>query len=231
MLFKSAIFTQASGSIGGATFSHNKGGMYVRSRAIPTDPNTQYQAAVRAILAQVSTGWRELASAVRAGWADYAAQTPITNALGDTVYLSGQQWYIAGMVPRLNGGLSLVATAPETPGMLELTPPDIPSVTSNDNTFAISYVNTDSWAGEVGGALLVQAGKPQGAGVNFFKGPWRFLGKVNGALTPPTSPTNMLAEWNVPENSRNWVRFRAVGADGRISQPYIAGPSVAYDGS
>ena len=41
MLFKSAAFTQASGSVGGLTFAHNRGGMYTRARSIPVNPKTQ----------------------------------------------------------------------------------------------------------------------------------------------------------------------------------------------
>jgi len=43
MKFKSPILSQASGSIAGITFSHNRGGMYVRARAVPTNPGSPQQ--------------------------------------------------------------------------------------------------------------------------------------------------------------------------------------------
>ncbi|KKM06452.1 hypothetical protein LCGC14_1743870, partial [marine sediment metagenome] len=47
MLFKSGLITQGSGSIGGLTASHNRGGMYFRARTIPTNPATSFQTVVR----------------------------------------------------------------------------------------------------------------------------------------------------------------------------------------
>ena len=38
---------QRSGSIGGATWSHNSSGAYIRARSIPVNPNTDRQNAVR----------------------------------------------------------------------------------------------------------------------------------------------------------------------------------------
>ena len=57
MIFKSPIFAQASGSIAGTVFSRNAGGMYVRSRANPTNPNTDAQQAVRDAMRQLVVAW------------------------------------------------------------------------------------------------------------------------------------------------------------------------------
>lgn len=83
-----------SGSIGGSTASHNKGGAYFRTRAIPTNPSTTAQLTRRASLATVSIAWRNLTNAQREAWENYARQNPTTDALGQAITLSGHQQYV-----------------------------------------------------------------------------------------------------------------------------------------
>lgn len=83
-----------SGSLGGSTFSHNKGGPYIRTRAIPTNPDSTTQLERRAALATTSTRWRNLTNAERDAWAEWSRQNPITNALGQSINKSGHQSYV-----------------------------------------------------------------------------------------------------------------------------------------
>lgn len=83
-----------SGSIGGTTASHNKGGPYFRTRAIPTNPNSDTQLQRRAALATMSQNWRNLTSAQRQAWTEWARQNPITNALGQSINKSGHQSFV-----------------------------------------------------------------------------------------------------------------------------------------
>ena len=83
-----------SGSVGGTVFSRNRGGSYVRNRAIPVDPNTSFQIAVRAILSNQSQAWADLTDAQRAAWESWALQNPVTNALGNSIRLSGHQAFV-----------------------------------------------------------------------------------------------------------------------------------------
>ena len=83
-----------SGSIGGTTASHNKGGPYLRTRAIPTNPSTSAQLARRAALATMSQNWRDLTEQQREAWNEWARQNPITNALGMSINKSGHQSFV-----------------------------------------------------------------------------------------------------------------------------------------
>ena len=83
-----------SGSIGGSTASHNKGGPYIRTRAIPTNPNTTSQLARRAALATMSQNWRNLTAGQRQAWEEWARQNPITNTLGQSINKSGHQSFV-----------------------------------------------------------------------------------------------------------------------------------------
>ncbi len=91
-----------SGSVGGTTFSRNRGGQYTRRRAIPTNPDTSAQQIVRAILSTQSQQWADRSDAQRAAWESWASQNPITDVLGQSITLSGHMSYI-----KLNARLSL----------------------------------------------------------------------------------------------------------------------------
>lgn len=91
-----------SGSIGGTVYSRNRGGAYIRNRAIPVDPNTSFQINVRAILAAQSQNWADLTDAQRAAFENWALQNLVTNALGNQIRLSGHQAFV-----QLNSRLAL----------------------------------------------------------------------------------------------------------------------------
>lgn len=84
-----------SGSLGGTTASHNKGGAYFRVRAIPTNPDTDAQLAQRARMATTSQQWAALTMAQRQSWESWAQQNPRIDALGSSFQLSGAQAYNA----------------------------------------------------------------------------------------------------------------------------------------
>ena len=100
MKFTSAILTQASGSLGGATASRNKGGGYFRARVAGTNPQSDAQTAQRSMFATISAAWRNLTDGERGAWKDAAAYFPYTDSLGQTKTYSGSQLF-----GKLNGGI------------------------------------------------------------------------------------------------------------------------------
>lgn len=222
MKFKSNLLAQASGSLGGTTFSHNASGMYTRNRSIPTNPNTVYQQAVRGNMALLSTAWvQTLTAAQRQSWIDFAAAVPYINSLGDPVFLNGVAMYNACNGARLRGGLSRVDDGPTVYSLAELTNPTVASVSASGGTASIVFTTSDAWNQEDGGALFVYASRPQNASVNFFKGPYRYAGQVTGSTSsPPTSPASITLPFAVAAANRVFFRFIAVRADGRISAPF-----------
>jgi len=116
MKFKSAIITDASGSLGGATFSKNKGGLFVRARIKGTNPQSDAQTAQRGQFAAISAAWRGLIDEQRAAWEAATAYFPYQDKLGQTKNYSGAQLY-----SKLNGGIRSA-----TPGASLLTLPPSP---------------------------------------------------------------------------------------------------------
>lgn len=221
MKFKSAILTAASGSVGGATYSHNRGGMYIRARAMPVNPGSAAQQVVRNFMAQLTGAWTStLTPDERASWAAYAAQTAVTDKLGDTRYLQGLNWFVGCNVPRLQAGLARVDEGPKVYGRDSLTAPSL-AVSEATQKATLTFEATDSWNIEDGGAMLLYISSPRDASVNFCKGPYRFAGVTEGdAADPPAGP----AEFDIPfpavAGQKLFWRVVTVRADGRTSSPF-----------
>lgn len=228
MKFKGTLIGAASGSLAGTTFSHNRGGQYTRRRAIPTNPNSPAQAAVRSYLSDLTSRWNNvLTPEQRDAWDIYAQNTPINNSLGDPVNVGGLGMYIRANVPRRVGSIAIIDDGPTIFNLSSLTKPGLTSVTASTGIAVVTYTNTDDWAGAVGGALMVYASRPQNPSINFFRGPYQFAGKVAGAGTPPTSPANITVPFALSAGQKVFFRFNAFTADGRLSaETFLVGLSV-----
>lgn len=240
MKYKSAMTTQASGSVDGMTASHNRFGRYLRSRAIPVNPATTRQSVVRQAFTSLALLWRSLTAAQRQGWEDYAANTPVLDVLGDAITLTGLNWYIRTNVPRMQADLVLIPgggigtplgvidDAPATPGLASLGDAMAPQANVGDQDIDVTFDPAATWAANAGGILLVFTSRALSVGVNFFKGPWRLEGAIEGSATPLVPPLAVpysgafgFSGWApFAVGDRLFVRFQAQTADGRTSSPF-----------
>lgn len=209
-----------SGSLGGLTASHNKGGQYLRRRSVPTNPNTARQQAVRAKLTALTQAWNNvLTETQRQAWRDYAASTPRTDKLGQTITLTGQQWYIASNTPRLQqltSGLSVagdgrVDAAPTINNTGEPTTA-ITVFTINTTTPLLTVTGLFSAPASADGFALLYLGLPVNDGRRFFKGPYQFAAAV--AYSADDTSWSIAVD---PSSSTAWVAAYQPGAadDGR----------------
>lgn len=221
MKFKSHPYSEASGSIGGTVYAHNRGGQYVRARTIPVDPGSVYQQAVRMYMGTLSTAWSNILTAAQRGaWDNYADQVRIPDRLGDPRNVGGLGMYCRCNVPILQAGLTRVDDGPTTLTMPSFTAPTFTNVVAGTLTVDVGFDPGDAWANEVGGALLVYASRGKTITINYFKGPYRFMDLVAGAASPPTSPQSMNLPFTVTAGQRVFFQARAVRADGRLSLPF-----------
>lgn len=217
MKFKSPIFSQVSGSIAGMTFSHNRGGLYTRSRTIPVNPSSEAQVAVRAAFSGLVSDWiNTLTDAQREAWTLYALNTPLVDRLGDPLTLTGQQMYIRCNTPRVNAGFDVVDDGPTTFGEALLTSVSLADMTAPDD-LDVGYDATNPWATNVGGGLFIQVGQPQNPTINYFKGPYRFAGSEAGAIVPPTPPVTLVTPFTYTTGQKIFMRVRSSEANGRLS--------------
>jgi hypothetical protein len=92
------------GTVGGSIFSQNKGGPYIKNYAVPTNPKTEKQMAVRTAFNYINTLWAALTDLQRLGWESLAAQYPFIGPLGQEYFLTGKQFFqkVNSVVHQLN---------------------------------------------------------------------------------------------------------------------------------
>jgi hypothetical protein len=219
--FNPILTAQASGSLGGNTFSHNRGGSYVRRRATPSNPNTAPQAAVRSYFAQLQAAWNAtLTAAQRSAWDTYALNTPVSDALGNSINAGGKGMYTRGNVPRLQAGLARVDAGPGTFGLPDMGTVGVTSITATTKVAIVTFDSTKLWDSATTGALIMYSSRPVNPSINYFKGPYQFAGKVLGAGTPTTSPQNITTPFALTAGQKVFWRFIAVTTDGRVSADF-----------
>lgn len=212
------------GSVAGTTFSKNRSGQYARARTKPVNPNTARQDDVRSALSLVTVRWAQTLTALkRTAWNLYASNVAMKNRLGETIYLSGFNHYIRSNVIRVLWGATPVDDGPT---VFELPAQDPAlAVTASELTqqLTTTYDNTLLWGNETGGYLFLEQGVPQNPQRNFFGGPWRMVGRVDGADgAPPVPPLVSPAVFPIAELQRQWIFGRTQRADGRLSEPFEA---------
>lgn len=225
MKFKSALMESASGSIGGITASRNRGGTYFRGRAIPTNPNTPAQQAIKSAMAQLSSLWRNVLTEVqRTSWDLYAVNVPLPDTLGDPRNVGGLGMFVRSNVPRIASGIAGLVTILDAPIIFNLGdvgPLAVDTATAATDIISLLFTDTDEWVDEDAAALLVYTSRAQNPSINYFKGPYQFAGAVEGdGTTPETSPAAIDAAFNIDVGNRTFVFARVSRADGRLSTPF-----------
>lgn len=220
------IAAQASGSLRGNTFSHNRFGTYVRNRAIPVNPQSARQTTVRTIMAGLTQAWgNDLTQEQRDQWSQYGDNVPVLNRVGATINLTGLNQYVRSNTPRLVAGLPRVDAGPIIFSLPETDETIVSAFTTSDQLQGVTFDDSLDWLNESGAALLVYAGTPVNLTINFFNGPFRFSGAVLGDdTTPPTSPATLDAPFNFQEGQRIYSRYRISLADGRLTNFFRLGP-------
>jgi len=219
MKIKSALLTQASGSIGGLTASRNAGGMYFRARSVPVNPQTAQQIAIRNALSTLTTAWQEtLTDAQREAWTTYAENVLLPDALGEPRNVGGIGMYVRSNVPRLQAGLPRVDDGPVVFDQASFTAPTTSITDDLTMNLTVTFDSGDAWVAEDDAAMLVYTSRQQAPSINFFKGPYRLAGTIAGNLaTPPTSPATLTTAFPAAVANAMFSQFRVTRADGRLS--------------
>lgn len=217
MKFKGTIIGEASGSVASLTFSHNRGGQYIRQRAVPVNPNSAFQQAVRNAMVLLSAAWSTtLTQAQRDSWAAYSAAVPIPDSLGEPRDIGGLAMYLRNNVPRRQSGLTAVQLAPNELVLGSVTAPSVTAVAAT-SLASVVFTNTDEWATAVGGALLLYFSRGANPTRTSNQGGYRYGFRINGAVLPPTSPQTGTIPFAVVAGQKVFWFARAVTADGKLT--------------
>jgi len=222
-------YGEIRGSIGGKVYSRNRYGQYIRNRACPTNPSSARQQAARLHFADCSVMWSNLLTPdQRLAWNLYGASVPVTNRLGQQIYLSGFNHFV-----RSNTAIAQVAGSTVDDGPVIYTLPGadslfIPTISEAAQLISVPFDTGRDWVGEDEANLYVYMSQPRSPGRTFIGGPYRFAGAVPGdSGSPPTSPQTIAVPFAVVEDQRVVVQARIGRADGRLSDMFQCSVDVA----
>lgn len=170
-----------SGSIGGTTFSHNRGGPYMRRRATPVTSTTAPALAAKNRMAAGSAAWQGITDNQRLAWKEWAQENPVNNAVGTPITLTGHQAYVGNYTRQQAAGQTPLTAPPISPA------PD-PLVTLSGNfdigigAFDATYTVTPLGAAEY---LWLVANVHNSPGINYVENVKRFIGVSAAAQASP----------------------------------------------
>jgi hypothetical protein len=210
------------GSIAGTTYARNSYGSYARARTKPVNANTTAQQSIRSLMQQLTTAWNQtLTDTQRGEWNAYANAVNWLNRLGESVQLTGFNMFVRSNLAIVYAGGTRVD---DGPAVLSLPEADESLSISADEAaqeLSVTFDDTMNWLDETGGHLVIFAGQPVNSTVNFFAGPWKIAGKIDGDdSTPPTSPSTLDNPFTVQEDQKQFFYARILRADGRVTQPF-----------
>ena len=120
-----------SGSQANTTASHNRAGQYLRNRRKPVTPTrTAKQGILRGKFGSASAAWQTLTTAQQSAWTAVAANYPVVDSLGQTVVLTGQQYFIGLQTSLMNAGQPMNAAVPTNTSTPAIINPSVIALTS-----------------------------------------------------------------------------------------------------
>jgi len=206
-----------SGSQAGTTASHNSAGQYLRSRRAPVQPvGTGRRAFIKAAFGAAASAWAALSAINQAGWVSFAAGHPITDALGQSITLTGQQMFVAVGTQLLNCGAALPTVAPLTGTVYTVGAPTFTVVSAGAITL------TPTGAGAAADYLLYAFSAPQSGGVLFCKTFWQAGHVAGNSTTAIVATTAYHTQFGVPAvGQRVFCKVTPVSQYGVTGTPNI----------
>lgn len=221
MKIRGVLAGQFSGSMAGITASHNRGGYYIRNRSSPVNPDSAAQLRARTVFATAVAAWSSLTPVQRALWRDAAAHQPWTDSFGESIILTGQQWFTGVQSAMATAGL-VAEDVPPPPG----TRPSVgnPDVAVENDGGDMAYGLTFTVApGAAGDRVLVYITGPLGPGVETPPNRWTLVGAAP-ANTAQVDVTYAQGEGpDFPVGSRLGVAAQIVRANGQYSVRTVLG--------
>ncbi len=206
-----------SGSIAGVTHSHNRAGQYTRSRRAPVQPiGNGRRSFIRSTFGAMSSGYAALTSIQQAAWTSAAASHAVTDSLGQSLFLTGQQLYVSINTALVNAG-GVVTAVP--PGTFAVFPEGAFTFTA---VSAGAITLTLSGAGAAGDYSLYALSAPVPGGRSFVK-TFTQLGHVAGnSVVPIVLTTPYHTQFGVPPvGTRIFCKVTPVSSLGVTGVPVV----------
>lgn len=216
-----SIVNDIRGSVGTETYARGQGGLYVRARTTPTDPNTAPQQACRAAVTALSQYWSgTLTEQQRIDWRSYAHQHPRPNRWGELTITNGYTRFVRINFHRYRLWQLVTFTSPPP------SPPIHPPIfTFSANCFTEEIVislNLPTYdPPPMYLRLWAFAGITVNPGRNFYNGPWQYLDTNLYTGTWTTDPWIIDTTRPTDEAHKIFVKLIAQQDNtGELSAPY-----------
>lgn len=219
------IVTDSRGKLGGHVFSKNRAGAYTRTKVTPSNPQTAFQVAQRALLAQFSQSWRTLTEEQRLSWSAVVPQYATTNVFGDLVNPSGSNLYTRLNINAAIAGGAAISVPPLPIGTA--TPANL--VVTADVSDAAVTIDFDPAAVPAGQVMVVEATPMLSPGINNANSQFRQIAVLPAATaTGEDVGTAYTAKFGALTAGRKvMVRVKFIRiATGEVSQSLVASTIV-----
>lgn len=214
------MMTDARGKLGGQVFSKNRSGAIVRSKVTPTNPQTSFQAGVRALFGNLSQQWRNLTTAQRDAWNAAVNSYPKLNIFGDTYLSTGKNLFVGVNTNILNAGGTLTLTPPT----LTVLPNPINITGQIQNVSELFTITPDDAITDADCVYSFEATAPSSPGKSNFSGSYRKFAVVAlNALDPDVQYASYVDKFGFPPTgSAVSLRSKIINkVTGQVSQSYI----------
>lgn len=240
MKFSGIFAGELSGSVGALTASRNRFGSYFREKAIPVNPQSSRQTAVRTNFATLVAAWTNTLTQVeRDAWIVWADNTPQG---GEGIILTGLNAYVRANSIRLQIGETRIDDAPIifNNGAPVTSIEILTDGTTNEigvdlagtgNATTVNVSGTFSFNGDT----AIYIGQPVSEGIGFFKGPFQLMAVVPFLTAGSSIDIDQLLSLNTNDNTnlvagqRRAIRIRNMYDDGRLSTPFDLLTAVVAD--
>lgn len=225
MKYRGFIVGAASGALGSAVASHNKGGQYLRARVVPSGriPSV-FQGVIRNAIRSVTNLWQGLSQPERDTWNVYAANVFTVDALGQSIQLSGFNWFTGynvicsqiGLTPSSGGSATFDRGGIDLAGTTFTAAGTLGTLTLGTGLAGQGLTVND--------ALAVYAGRDYSPGRGKYFGSFQLTEVVSGSVSSPI----IVLDLPFPHESSNKMDCQVVTVrgDGRYTTPsrFTVGP-------
>lgn len=211
----------ASGSMAGVVFSHNRYGSYTRRRTVPVKSETTYATNAKAKLAAASAAWKALTTDQRNAWVAWAKTNPIVDTLGEKRILDGHAAYVKLNNRLLQAGLSQITVPPVASAPVALTSLTL-TADIGAGDFEIAFTPTPAPAGT---SIWVEAAVVDSPGITYVTNLYKL---VIISAAAQASPLDIQAEvtarfGTLTAGQKVFVRASVFNrSSGLLSQPALA---------
>jgi hypothetical protein len=207
------MMTDASGKLGGQVFSKNRGGSYVRTKGIPTNPQTTAQMNIRGIFASLSSAWSALTEDQRKTFNNFVGDYGKTDVFGDIRNPSGKNLF-----QQLNQNLSVTG---QTLINNCVAPSAVPFANISDVIIGISgqEIEVNTLGVTTDSKILVFATPSMTQGTTFVKNKLRSIGSFTGGDSVVLDVRSAyIAKYGEPSANANiYFGVKVINANGQAS--------------